>query len=876
MALGVASLFPPPPFEGDKTGGGSNTVRWTNWLRKFNIYMVATGITDPKVAVNSFLHIAGDQVEDVFERTKVANSGDSLASATALITAYYTPTVNIDAERLKFIKTMQYAGEGIDAFVLRLRGVAQSCDFKLLGDEHIKSQVVYGCLSRRVQLKATSEIITLQNLTTYARSLEQQGQYQEDFLKHDADRRNLSIKHESVNQMNQMRENRGKSSGGVKASGGGGYRSQGKVEGRSSAGICGMCGYEYPHKGECPAKGKICKACGGANHFSKVCRKAKSETSKKKGRIHQMGERRESDSDTSDLGGQGESVYSVFALETLSAIGDTVLKEKCPRVKVRCLDSVIDMGVDSQASVNALMFETYTSLLNRPILTHDISLTFSIDGITPIPNMGKFTTFIEVNGVRKSAEFKVFKGLRDNVLCWATSRDLGLINVTFSTNEQNIPDLSEFEKGRPDRMKAYEKYLEAKNPAGLKSTVTGAELTVFGRKLGAERAEYTRKLREIYPEVFSGLIGKLKGYELELHIDKKIRPVRSKERRIPFHLRDKVEAELDVMLRDDIIEFATGPTPWVSEMVIVPKPSNPDQIRITIDSKEANLAIARERHNTPSVEELAIDLNKARVISKADFTRSFYQIVIRKKSRYITTFRTSRGLMRFKRLSMGICCASEMFQWIIEKELAGLKGVKNLIDDCFIWGSSEEEHDIRVIAFLDRLKERGLTLNWDKCEFRQTELLFFGVVFSEKGIALNPAKVKALKEASPPNNVSELRSFLGIAVYCARAIPRLAELSEKLWKLVQRKTLWEWTEQHDKQFKEIKNAIIEKALGYFDKTWNTRLEVDASPVGAASILSQSNPRDEDDVKIITFCAIRSTTNRKLNVRRFWRTSSYIL
>lgn len=67
---------------------------------------------------------------------------------------------------------------------------------------------------------------------------------------------------------------------------------------------------------------------------------------------------------------------------------------------------------------------------------------------------------------------------------------------------------------------------------------------------------------------------------------------------------------------------------WVSEIVIVPKPSKPKEIRITIDSKKANMVIKRTRHNTPTIESLADKLNGAAVMSKLDFRGGFHQIVL--------------------------------------------------------------------------------------------------------------------------------------------------------------------------------------------------------------------------------------------------------
>ena len=58
-----------------------------------------------------------------------------------------------------------------------------------------------------------------------------------------------------------------------------------------------------------------------------------------------------------------------------------------------------------------------------------------------------------------------------------------------------------------------------------------------------------------------GRIGKLKDFEVKLHVDPSVQQVIQPQRRIPFHLHQKVEAELDKREKQGIIEPVTGPTP---------------------------------------------------------------------------------------------------------------------------------------------------------------------------------------------------------------------------------------------------------------------------------------------------------------------------
>lgn len=146
------------------------------------------------------------------------------------------------------------------------------------------------------------------------------------------------------------------------------------------------------------------------------------------------------------------------------------------------------------------------------------------------------------------------------------------------------------------------------------------------------------KLVTEYDDLFHG-IGKMKGVKVKLHIDEQVPAVAKKHRRVPFHLRDKLDAELERLEKAHIIEKVDTATDWVSPIVISPKKGT-DEIRLCIDMGEPNRAIKRVRHVIPTVEELRHDINGATVFSKLDLANGFHQLELHEDSRGITTFST--------------------------------------------------------------------------------------------------------------------------------------------------------------------------------------------------------------------------------------------
>ena len=100
--------------------------------------------------------------------------------------------------------------------------------------------------------------------------------------------------------------------------------------------------------------------------------------------------------------------------------------------------------------------------------------------------------------------------------------------------------------------------------------------------------------------------------------------------RIPFHLRDKVEKELERLEKINVIEPVNGATPWVSNLVVAPKTNTPNDIRLCVDMRKANQAIKRERHVTPTIDDIILELNGSKVFSKVDLYLAFTSVFCRR------------------------------------------------------------------------------------------------------------------------------------------------------------------------------------------------------------------------------------------------------
>ena len=240
-------------------------------------------------------------------------------------------------------------------------------------------------------------------------------------------------------------------------------------------------------------------------------------------------------------------------------------------------------------------------------------------------------------------------------------------------------------------------------------------------------------------------------------------------------------------------------------MAVVPKKEG--AIRICVDMKKLNESVLREVHPLPDVNETLAQLSGAKVFSKLDANSGFWQIPLAKESRYLTTFITPFGRYCFNKMPFGISRAPEHFQKRMSKILTGLSGVLCLIDDVLVFGSDQKEHDERLTAALERIKEAGATLNPSKCEFRKTQLKFLGHLVDPTGIRADPEKTSAIAGMKAPTNIPELRRFMGMVNQLGKFSHNLADLTQPLRLLLSKKSSWLWGPDQERAFAEVKTEL---------------------------------------------------------------------
>ncbi|UYV75694.1 K02A2.6-like [Cordylochernes scorpioides] len=208
------------------------------------------------------------------------------------------------------------------------------------------------------------------------------------------------------------------------------------------------------------------------------------------------------------------------------------------------------------------------------------------------------------------------------------------------------------------------------------------------------------------------------------------------------------------------------------------------EIQICVDLTKLNEKIKRERYQMPILEETLSQLSNGKVFSKLDANSGFWQIPL----------------------------------------------------------------DDKLKQVLSKLKETGLALIKEKCVFSSPKLKFLGHQIGPDGLKPDEKKIRVIIEMPSPQNVTELKRFLGMINYLSRFIPSLAERAHPLYSLLSQKDDWFWGDNQVKAFETLKKALSSfPTLAMYNPSYKTFITADASSFDLGAYLSQINGKNQRQI-----------------------------
>ncbi|KAK5773320.1 hypothetical protein PVK06_049626 [Gossypium arboreum] len=260
---------------------------------------------------------------------------------------------------------------------------------------------------------------------------------------------------------------------------------------------------------------------------------------------------------------------------------------------------------------------------------------------------------------------------------------------------------------------------------------------------------------------------------------------------------------------------------WMANIVPVPKKDG--KVRVCVDYRDLNRASPKDNFPLPHIDTLVDNTAKYSLFSFMDGFSGYNQIKMAPEDMEKTTFITMWGTFCYKVMPFGLKNAGAIYQRAMVTLFHDMmhKEIEVYIDDMIAKSRGEEEHVVNLKKLFERLRKFQLKLNPAKCTFGATSGKFLGFIVSERGIEVDPNKIKAIQELPPPRMQKEVRGFLGRLNYIARFIAQLTNQCDPIFQLLRKLNPREWKRnassmgcvlgQHDELGKK------EKAIYYLSK-----------------------------------------------------------
>ncbi|XP_039303912.1 uncharacterized protein K02A2.6-like [Solenopsis invicta] len=338
-----------------------------------------------------------------------------------------------------------------------------------------------------------------------------------------------------------------------------------------------------------------------------------------------------------------------------------------------------------------------------------------------------------------------------------------------------------------------------------------------------------------FSDIFEEPRGRIKKFKAKIVLKDDATPKFMKSRPIPYAIQEKVDQELDRMEKSGIIERVDH-SEWASPLVVVPKPNG--RVRITGDFKNTvNAQLHITQYPIARPEQIFNTVGGSSIYSKLDGSNAYHQMEVEEECKKCLVVNTHRGLYRYNVLPQGISSSPAIFQEFSDKMLQGIQRTGTYIDDTILGDTNEREHLQNLRKIFKRMRECNYYVTKEKCEFGKSHVEFLGHILSKRGIHTDPNKVSAMEIIQRPQNVTELKSFLGLVNFYNKFVPNFADICEPLYRLTRVNEKWNWTSKCESAFNRVKSTLVSAPmLMNYNPDLPIGISCDASSIGIGSVL----------------------------------------
>ena len=241
---------------------------------------------------------------------------------------------------------------------------------------------------------------------------------------------------------------------------------------------------------------------------------------------------------------------------------------------------------------------------------------------------------------------------------------------------------------------------------------------------------------------------------------------------------------------------------------------------------------------------------KASIYSVLDMHSGYWQIPLHEDTKNRTGFTTHEGNYVFNKLPFGLMNSPHAFSMVVSEVLRGInwRFAQVYVDDILVYSSDFDQHLKHLQEIFDRLRTANLRLKMSKCHFAAKEVKYLGHKFSRQGITVDEEKIASVISYPRPKTQREVRSYLGLCNYYRKFVKGYAELARPLNRLLCKDVKFEWSNECEQAFNQLKKLLTEAPILVFpDFSQRFYLYVDASNQAISYILGQKDENNKEHV-----------------------------
>ena len=161
-------------------------------------------------------------------------------------------------------------------------------------------------------------------------------------------------------------------------------------------------------------------------------------------------------------------------------------------------------------------------------------------------------------------------------------------------------------------------------------------------------------------------------------------------------------------------------------------------------------------------------------------------------------------------MPFSLCNSPAIFQWAVQLVFWGMtwKEILTYLDDLNVIGNGFCDHLQNLWKSFEHLHKYQLKLKPCKCCLFQAEVPFLGLLVSNKGLAVDPNKIKAILEWPVPKSRKNVGAFLGCVNYHWDHIKEYAHISACLYELTGLKSTFNWMAEHQAAFESLRECLV--------------------------------------------------------------------